>query len=878
MSDGANDQPVTGFLGGVRVIELGGELCEYTGKVLAGLGAEVFKVEPPNGERTRTYGPFYHDELGPNNSLYFWHFNLGKKSVVLDPENPQNDAILDSLIRRADIVLVGQAAADASDTAVLYNVSYERVKNINSTAIYVDISSFGRSGPWSSYAASDLIHLALGGVVMNCGYDPHPSGHYETEPVAPQMWLAYQITGDMILPGILAALRYSRMTGIGQMITTSVHECVSKQTETDVPDWIFQRSPHHRHTCRHSRVTSRMGGQQGIAMTKDGRWIFPYQTYMTNDQGARRDRGENFRNMVNIFRKDSLQDDLDDEKYQDPEFRALPHVDRHISDVKARYISSFLFSEDIWRLPQEVGITWAPLRRPEENLEDEHWSLRETFLEIEHPETGERFWEVGAKWLCAEVPWSRGGRAPMLGEHTSEAAAWRDLPTGPVSSTVSRPRKSHGKRSSRNGKPFALDDIRIVDLTWLLASGGAGRFLTALGAEVIKVEHKSHHDAMRWAGAMAPPGGRAERAAAAGPLEVPRNVNPNRNGSFMDVNAGKLSISLNLKTTDGRALLARLIEQSNAVAEGFTPGTMNRLGFGYERLSQLRPGIVYAQQSGFGQVGVYGRYRSYGPIAQAVSGMSEMSGLPEPFPPAGIGYSFLDWEGAYNLALALSAGLYRQSVTGEGCWIDSSQAEAGIYMTGTAILDYFVNGRRWSRYGNRSPYKRASPHGIYRAQGDDSWIAIACFNEDQWLGLLDVLNFPALASQPEALTLGSRIDNSGLVDKAIGEKIACWDAYELMYELQAAGVPAGVCQNAQQRIEVDPQLKHIGWLMELPQSEIGTWPVKTYPAVLSETPAYTGGLLARSGPSYGEDNEYVYGKILGLSSNKIRDLVERDVI
>src|SRR5439155_21549284 len=113
--------------------------------------------------------------------------------------------------------------------------------------------------------------------------------------------------------------------------------------------------------------------------------------------------------------------------------------------------------------------------------------------------------------------------------------------------------------------------------------------------------------------------------------------------------------------------LAKLLEISDVTAEGFSPGTMDRMGFGWDRLKEINPRLVYVQQSGMGQLGIYGEMRSYGPVAQAFSGVSEMSGLPEPYAPAGIGYSFLDWFGAYNLANGILAGLYRQKLTGKGC-------------------------------------------------------------------------------------------------------------------------------------------------------------------------------------------------------------------
>src|SRR5262249_47512091 len=253
---------------------------------------------------------------------------------------------------------------------------------------------------------------------------------------------------------------------------------------------------------------------------------------------------------------------------------------------------------------------------------------------------------------------------------------------------------------------------------------------------------------------------------------------PDRSGFFSEMNAGKRGISLNLQHPRGKDLLARLLRTADVVAEGFTPGTMDRLGFGYARLRELNPGIIYVQQSGMGQIGRYGRMRSYGPIAAAFAGLSEMSGLPEPFPPAGIGYSYLDWFGAYNMALAIMAGLHRQQRTGKGVWIDSSQVESGTYLVGTAILDFTANGRRWQRTGNRSPHRPAAPHGAYRCLGDDRWVAIACFDEQDWRAAAQVLSHPEWISDPRFTSLEQRVAHQDELDRLVDAATQTWDRYE----------------------------------------------------------------------------------------------------
>ena len=235
--------------------------------------------------------------------------------------------------------------------------------------------------------------------------------------------------------------------------------------------------------------------------------------------------------------------------------------------------------------------------------------------------------------------------------------------------------------------------------------------------------------------AMAPVGGRAAREQATAPL---RGVtDPDMGGQFNNKNPGKRGISLNVRHPKGLEIAKRLVAMSDIVAEGFSPGVLDNWGLGYEALRSIKPDIIYVQQSGMGAQGTYGRFRTVGPIANAFAGLSEMSGLPEPAMPAGWGYSYLDWMGAYSFALAMLSALFHRARTGEGQWIDASQSEVGLFISGTTVLDWSANGRIWTRYGNRSPYKPAAPHGVYPCLGEDRWLTIACFTEAEWRALTD---------------------------------------------------------------------------------------------------------------------------------------------
>jgi crotonobetainyl-CoA:carnitine CoA-transferase CaiB-like acyl-CoA transferase len=321
----------------------------------------------------------------------------------------------------------------------------------------------------------------------------------------------------------------------------------------------------------------------------------------------------------------------------------------------------------------------------------------------------------------------------------------------------------------------------------------------------------------------------------------------------------------------------RLVAISDVVAEGFSPGVMDKWGLGYDELKRIKPDVIYAQQSGMGSVGKYGRYRAVGPIAAALSGVSEMSGLAEPAMPAGWGYSYLDWIGAYSFAAAMLSALYYRAKTGEGQWIDASQTESGIFISGDAILDWSANGRASIRTGNRSHSVPAAPHGIFPCEGVDRWIAITCFDDDEWSGLAQVVG-EEWTKDERFSTLERRIKYQDELDLNLSKWTSTRQGYALMTRLQEFSVPAGVCQTAQDRCETDPQLQELKWLTEVAGTKIGTWPLAEFPVKMSATPSHIGGAIDRGAPGYGEDNEWVLGELLGMSKTDITSLEEDGVI
>jgi crotonobetainyl-CoA:carnitine CoA-transferase CaiB-like acyl-CoA transferase len=429
--------------------------------------------------------------------------------------------------------------------------------------------------------------------------------------------------------------------------------------------------------------------------------------------------------------------------------------------------------------------------------------------------------------------------------------------------------------------PQPLKGVRIVDLTWMLASAGTTVILASLGAEVIRIEWPGHLDFTRRqlvAEPKPPPLGPPHP-----PGPFPKSVQgipeANSSGLFSDRNAGKLGITLNMRVPDGVALFKKLVAISDVVIEGFRPSAMRSWGLDYDTLTSVKPDIIYLQMAGFGRTGPYSSFASYGPTAQVMSGIGAITGLPEPHPPTMWNHSYMDVTPPFYGAMALIGALYYRNRTGQGQYIDQGQYEPGLFLSGPAVLDFSANGRRTRRVGNRSPFIDAAPHGIYRCAGEDNWIAIAVFNEKEWRALCRQMGDPAWCTEAAFATMQNRLAHQDELDTHIEDWTRGEERYALMYRLQESGVAAGAVQSPADKFDLDPQLKARDFFVDLPQSHIGTWPhTRHLTPKLTRTPAHPGGTTQRGAPCVGEDNRYVYERLVGLSPREIADYEERGVI
>jgi crotonobetainyl-CoA:carnitine CoA-transferase CaiB-like acyl-CoA transferase len=399
-----------------------------------------------------------------------------------------------------------------------------------------------------------------------------------------------------------------------------------------------------------------------------------------------------------------------------------------------------------------------------------------------------------------------------------------------------------------------LSGIRVCDLTWIIAGPTATRVLADFGAEVIRVEHEQAVDAIRL--------GR--------PIVGESGPTLNNSGFFNYFNRNKKSILLNARHPEGMELLKQLIAASDVIVENFSSGVLTSWGLDYEALKAIRPDIIYCSISGFGHCGRDVNFTTWGPTAQALSGLTFMSGLPGK-PPAGWGFSYMDHTAGYYGAIAIMMALHHRNQTGEGQHVDLSQVEAGIILGGPAVLDYTVNGRSWRRDGmppgNRAWQPAVAPHNTYACAGDDRWLALAVMNDAEWNALVRAMDEPDWAAAERFATNEGRLANQDELDARIGDWTADQHDYALMELLQAAGVRAAVCQKASDRFERDPQLKARGWWHQLPHAELGDCEYDGVAPKLSATP----GQLRVASPLIGEHTWEVLRDVLGLSDEAIAE-------
>jgi crotonobetainyl-CoA:carnitine CoA-transferase CaiB-like acyl-CoA transferase len=400
---------------------------------------------------------------------------------------------------------------------------------------------------------------------------------------------------------------------------------------------------------------------------------------------------------------------------------------------------------------------------------------------------------------------------------------------------------------------LALADIKILDFTWVMAGPAATRVLADYGATVVRIESTRRLDTGRTIGPFhdGQPG-------------------VEHSGFFHNVNAGKLGLTLDLSQAAGRDVARDLVRWADVVTESFSPHVMHAWELDYAALRQVKPDIIMISTCLMGQSGPYAQFAGFGNLAAAISGFFSLTGWPDR-PPAGPFGAYTDYVAPRFTAVAILAALEYRRRTGQGQYIDQSQAESALHFLTPALLDYTVHSRSQERVGNADAH--LAPHGVYPTAGQDRWLALAVRTDAQWQALCEVMRRPDLGHDPRFATLAARLTHREALDTIVAVWTHEHSAQEAEAMLQARGIPASAVQNSQELYR-DPQLLHRGHFVQLPEPLHGTTTVEASRFRLSRTPAH----IERAGPTLGRDNQYVLETILGYSPERIAALADAGIL
>ncbi|MBI4766976.1 MAG: CoA transferase [Deltaproteobacteria bacterium] len=398
-----------------------------------------------------------------------------------------------------------------------------------------------------------------------------------------------------------------------------------------------------------------------------------------------------------------------------------------------------------------------------------------------------------------------------------------------------------------------FEGIKVADFAWVGVGPQVGRELAEHGATVVRVESHKVPDSLR----TFPPF---------------RNGEPgvDRSAFGAAFNTNKYGVAMDLTIPKGQELAKKLVAWADIVTESFTPGTMAKFGLDYESCKKIKPDIIYFSTCQMGQTGPLRRFGAYGMFGTTYAGFANLLGLPDREPLL-IFNNYSDFIAPWYLTSTVIAALIRRRKTGEGVYLDQSQVEAGVTFLGPTILDYMTNGRVAKRMGNRDPYR--SPHGIFPCLGQDRWVAITVEDENQWGNFCRVVGNPAWSKDQKFSTFLNRKKNEDELETLISEWTSKYPPEEIMKMMQEAKVPCGMVQTAEDLFN-DPQLKHREHYRLLEHTVIGEHAYNAPAYRLSKTP----NLIYKPGPCLGEDLEFVFKEILGLTDEDISDLFAEGVI
>ena len=624
--------------------------------------------------------------------------------------------------------------------------------------------------------------------------------------------LAYQMAGAMAAMLGLAAIRHARETGAGQRIDMSLQEALTFTNSSSIARY-----------SRENRLERRPGGKAyggagtNIYRCKDGRYVH----FTTN--------------MPHMW-KEFAQNWMTDKSLAGPEWESPRYRDEH-SDQVAKAFADFIGSfnaDDFANQAQARHLAAAPLNTIGQFVDCEQNRAREWLQEIEHPVIG-KYKAPGAPMRLSRTPMRVRRPAPLLDQHRKEILA--ELADRPVASTRTL------REEGRERDPM-LNGLRMADLTQQYAGPLGTELLAYYGMEVVKIETGTIPS--------------KEREAAV----------------HACMNRAKLGCTLNLRNPQGKELFKQLVAKSDVVVDNFSSGVLERLGFSYEVLQQINPGIVQAVMPGWGLTGPLKSWVAWGWQLLAYTGIMRLWGYPDSPMETRCKIAWPDRVGSVTMALGVLAALEYQARTGKGQFIEAGMLEAQGSMMGPAILDYTVNGNEWDALGYREILGEVyAPYGCYPCAGDDNWVIIACAGDEEWRAMVNVIGKSSWAAGEKFATQAGRSGNRDELDQKLAGWTRRYTPKQVFRLMQENGIAAGIPSSGEDLFH-DIHLRARGHIVE---SEAQPWGKITHHG-LPGIPSLSEANAARPAPWIGAHNDQVFGGILGLSPERIEELKQAEAI
>jgi len=808
-------------LAGLRVLEIADESGAYCGKLLADLGADVVKVEPPGGDPSRTFPPFVDDRPGENRSFFFQYMNTNKRSLVLDLDDPAACDRLRQLSMTADLVIETLPPGALAARGLAWSV----LQRDNPALVMTSITGFGQTGPRRDFRGADLVAAALGGVMMVTGepYDP---------PVALAGEQCHIATSTCAAASSLIALHHSRRTGSGQHVDVSALEVTTSVNHIcGVGKWLDDG------------IVPRRGGTGLFASVPSGAYSCTdgLVYLMVN-------RPKHWQSLAEWIHEVTGNREVLDPMFRGPSSNRLPYrelLDLFISELTGRFSV-----DELYREGQRRHIAMTPVNNAAAVAADRHLRARDYFVSAVSADGAELNYP-GAPYRHTRTPWRITRTAPRVGEHDGEAFD-RDRVAAPAVRDVagSTSAETEGARSG------ALSGLRVVEFTTGMAGPWIGRYMAWCGADVIKVESQQRPSVVRL---YVPPG--------APELGTQPELSP----WFTDWDAGKHFVALDLERPEAVELAKRLVAHADVVVENFSTGVMDKLGLGYEALRAVKPDLIYFSTSGYGDSGPDRSFVTWGPNIEALSGLSALSGFPERDCTI-TQYAYPDGLSALHGLVAVMAAVSHRTESGEGQAINLSQFETTVAAIGPAMMEALASASEPRKLANAS--LRLAPQGCYRCAGDDRWCVIAVADDVEWAAFCTALEFPEWVEDERFATTAARLEHAAVLDAVIEARTRELAAEVVMERLQAAGIAAAPVQTVEDQYGADPQLAARGFFEKIEHRKKGVVVATGIPLGLTGTPGRTG----VAGSAIGEDNEVVFRELLGLGHAEYQRYVDAGAI